>query len=290
MARAVRIFCMSVGAIAAAYLFLCFALIPLILWPHQPQLPFSPDPEVLANFDQSVEKSCPSGLQTSSDSGKLTIPYDAEYPQFNPFGCLTLINHGWKSLCHKLPILWLFHFGAARWSTEAENNYVYVATLGCLQSVEVEVATPLSGDWKLHRNSVVVFFKIFMKFYLRIWWAFRGSLWLWYGIGWGNPGCESTTTDFFFGLATAPAHVEDNLNDSWVEFAQNSVISWCAFRTCVVANFLSWLELSSTACSSGTLQIFFGLFYISYLSLIEVNWRITGVCTYPYCDACMLVV
>ena len=63
----------------------------------------------------------------------------------------------------------------------------------------------------------------FMKFYLRNWWAFRGSLWVWYGVGWGNPGCESATTDFFFGLATAPAHVEDNLNDSWVEFAQNSV-------------------------------------------------------------------
>ena len=94
MVRAVRICCMSVGAIAAAYLLLCFALIPLILWPNQPQLPFSPDPEVLANFDQSVEKSCPSGLQTSSDSGKLTIPYDEKYLQIIPFGILTVINHG----------------------------------------------------------------------------------------------------------------------------------------------------------------------------------------------------
>eukprot|EP00249_Psilotum_nudum_P018963 c27039_g2_i1 orf=213-1979(-) len=33
-----------------------------------------------------------------------------------------------------------------------------------------------------------------------------------------NPGnCEPS--NFFFGLATAPAHVEDNLNDSWIDFA-----------------------------------------------------------------------
>lgn len=47
-------------------------------------------------------------------------------------------------------------------------------------------------------------------------------IWNWFV---ANAGCESTTTDFFFGLATAPAHVEDDLNDSWVEFAQNSVNS-----------------------------------------------------------------
>ena len=36
--------------------------------------------------------------------------------------------------------------------------------------------------------------------------------------------CKSKTGGFFFGLATAPAHVEDNLNDSWLEFAQKSVM------------------------------------------------------------------
>lgn len=35
------------------------------------------------------------------------------------------------------------------------------------------------------------------------------------------------TGQFFFGLATAPAHVEDNLNDAWLQFAeeQSSVIA-----------------------------------------------------------------
>lgn len=31
--------------------------------------------------------------------------------------------------------------------------------------------------------------------------------------------------DFFFGLATAPAHVEDRLNDAWLQFAQDEVIN-----------------------------------------------------------------
>lgn len=30
---------------------------------------------------------------------------------------------------------------------------------------------------------------------------------------------------FFFGLATAPAHVEDRLNDAWLQFAQNENIN-----------------------------------------------------------------
>lgn len=34
--------------------------------------------------------------------------------------------------------------------------------------------------------------------------------------------CKAEASKFFFGLATAPAHVEDNLNDSWLEFAQSS--------------------------------------------------------------------
>jgi hypothetical protein len=37
-------------------------------------------------------------------------------------------------------------------------------------------------------------------------------------------GCEAKAESFFFGLATAPAHVEDNLNDSWLEFAESSVM------------------------------------------------------------------
>jgi hypothetical protein len=32
--------------------------------------------------------------------------------------------------------------------------------------------------------------------------------------------CKTADKDFFFGLATAPAHVEDDLNDSWLEFAK----------------------------------------------------------------------
>lgn len=28
--------------------------------------------------------------------------------------------------------------------------------------------------------------------------------------------------EFFFGLATAPAHVEDRLNDAWLQFAENN--------------------------------------------------------------------
>lgn len=32
--------------------------------------------------------------------------------------------------------------------------------------------------------------------------------------------CSPTERRFFFGLATAPAHVEDNLNDTWLEFAR----------------------------------------------------------------------
>lgn len=39
-----------------------------------------------------------------------------------------------------------------------------------------------------------------------------------------NSDCRAERSgSFFFGLATAPAHVEDNLNDSWLEFAQSSV-------------------------------------------------------------------
>uniref|UniRef100_A0A251RRB8 Uncharacterized protein n=1 Tax=Helianthus annuus TaxID=4232 RepID=A0A251RRB8_HELAN len=31
--------------------------------------------------------------------------------------------------------------------------------------------------------------------------------------------------DFFFGLATAPAHVEDRLNDAWLQFAQDDSVN-----------------------------------------------------------------
>ncbi|KAI3821533.1 hypothetical protein L1987_09101 [Smallanthus sonchifolius] len=37
--------------------------------------------------------------------------------------------------------------------------------------------------------------------------------------------------DFFFGLATAPAHVEDRLNDAWLQFAQNDSDSTAAAPT-----------------------------------------------------------
>ncbi|XP_071702122.1 galactolipid galactosyltransferase SFR2, chloroplastic [Rutidosis leptorrhynchoides] len=35
---------------------------------------------------------------------------------------------------------------------------------------------------------------------------------------------EEEEEDFFFGLATAPAHVEDGLNDAWLQFAQNEIV------------------------------------------------------------------
>jgi len=31
--------------------------------------------------------------------------------------------------------------------------------------------------------------------------------------------------DFYFGLATAPAHVEDDLNDSWLQFAKRGKVA-----------------------------------------------------------------
>ncbi|KAI3821532.1 hypothetical protein L1987_09100 [Smallanthus sonchifolius] len=37
--------------------------------------------------------------------------------------------------------------------------------------------------------------------------------------------------DFFFGLATAPTHVEDRLNDAWLQFAQNDSDSTAAAPT-----------------------------------------------------------
>lgn len=33
--------------------------------------------------------------------------------------------------------------------------------------------------------------------------------------------------DFTFGLATAPAHVEDRLDDSWLDFAKRGKVRYC---------------------------------------------------------------
>ena len=50
------------------------------------------------------------------------------------------------------------------------------------------------------------------------------------GGGGSSPPVASFGTDFFFGIATAPAHVEDQLDDIWLEFAQdgskNGVKAW----------------------------------------------------------------
>ncbi|XP_057468215.1 beta-glucosidase-like SFR2, chloroplastic isoform X1 [Actinidia eriantha] len=37
-----------------------------------------------------------------------------------------------------------------------------------------------------------------------------------------TPSSEGTEEEFFFGLATAPAHVEDRLHDAWLEFAEEN--------------------------------------------------------------------
>ena len=42
-----------------------------------------------------------------------------------------------------------------------------------------------------------------------------------------NPALAKFPDDFFFGLATAPTHVEDNLTDSWLEWAEEGhVAAW----------------------------------------------------------------
>ena len=40
----------------------------------------------------------------------------------------------------------------------------------------------------------------------------------------GSPS-KNMTTDFIFGVATAPAHVEDGLNDVWLDFAKSGGVA-----------------------------------------------------------------
>lgn len=72
---------------------------------------------------------------------------------------------------------------------------------------------------------------------------------------WSTGICTVTSPAFFFGIATAPAHVEDDLNDTWLEFARGHddhypVIQWpclLVWRPNPATGFRVWLLKISTS-------------------------------------------